>query len=399
MKNIIILLLFSIVLIVGCDEKKYDPHVNDGVAPKPVSNVQFEPISGGFKITYDIPDDSDLLYVKAVYTNSQGKISEVKSSMYTNEIKIEGFGDISEKTVKLYSVDRGENVSTPVEFTGSPLLPSVKTMEGLLNITADFGGAKFAWENSEKTPIVVMVYAQDSLGRMENVHNVYTSMEKGSYSLRGMKSIPTKFAAVIRDRWDNFSDTIYPINKELLTPLLEERLDKTLFRKVVLANDDNWDAWEGDYYYTFDDDMKTINHTQGDHPRPSIMTIDFGAEVTLSRFVVYQRQSHGAAYHAYTHGNPKKYNVYGSLDLPGQDGNLDDWIFLRECTSIKPSGLPLGQNTDEDINHIITGDEYTFPEPITVRYFRFAVSETWDGAGYMGFSEMTFYGQVQKIIE
>ena len=396
MKNIFILLLLSMTLLLGCEEKKYDPHVNDGIAPSPVSNVQFEPIAGGFEISYDIPDNSDLLYVKAVYTNSHGIISEAKSSMYSNEIKIEGFGDTEEKTVQLYSVDRGENVSTPVEFKGNPLLPSVKTMEDLLDITADFGGAKFAWENKEKTPIVVMLYAQDSLGRMENIHNVYTSMEEGSYSIRGMKSVPTKFAAVIRDRWDNFSDTIYPANMELLTPLLEERLDKTIFRKVVLANDDNWDAWEGDYYHIFDDDMKTITHTQGDHPRPSIFTVDFGAEVTLSRFVVFQRQVDGFAF---THGNPKKYNVYGSLDLPGQDGNLDDWIFLRECTSIKPSGLPLGENTDEDMEHFHNGDEYSFSEPITIRYFRFSVSETWDGAGYIDFSEMTFYGQVQKIIE
>lgn len=399
MKNIFILLVFSIVLVVGCEEKKYQPLSDDGVAPAAITNVQFEPIAGGFDISYDIPDDSDLLYVKAVYTDSHGDVAEVKSSMYTNEITIEGFGDTLAKTVDLYSVDRGENISKPASFTANPLLPSVKTMEKLLNITADFGGAKFSWENSEKTPIVIMLYAEDTLGRMENVHNVYTSMESGSYSIRGMESVPTRFAAIIRDRWDNFSDSIHPANKEKLIPLLEERLDKTLFRKVVLANDDNWDAWEGDYYHTFDDDMLTINHTQGDHASPNIMTVDFGAEVTLSRFIVYQRQSHGPEYHAYTHGNPKKYDVYGSLDLPGMDGNLEDWTFLKSCTSIKPSGLGLGQNTDEDIDHIITGDEYTFSEPIKIRYFRFAVTETWDGAGYIGFSEMTFFGQVAKVID
>ena len=398
MKKIFILLLFSITLIAGCDEKKYSPHVNDGVAPDPVSNIQFEPIPGGFEISYDIPKNSDLLYVKAVYANTQGKISEVKSSMYSNEIKIQGFGDTNEKTVKLYSVDRGENVSMPVEFTGIPLLPSVKTMEGLLDISADFGGAKFSWQNIEKTPIVVMIYSQDEQGKLENVHNVYTSMEEGTYSLRGMESVPTKFAAIVRDRWDNFSDTIFPANKELLTPIVEEKLDKTLFRKVVLANDDNWDAWEGDYYNTFDDDLNTINHTQGDHPRPSIMTIDFGAVVTLSRFVVHQRQKADGSF-AFTHGNPKKYNVYGSLDLPGEDGNLDDWLFLRECTSVKPSGLPLGQNTDEDLEHYVNGDEFSFPEQVSLRYFRFAVSETWDGSGYIDFAEMTFYGQVQNTID
>lgn len=384
------------VLIVGCNEKTYKPISSDGNAPKPVTNVEYTAIAGGFDITYSVPDDSDLLYVKAVYTNSHGIESEVKSSMYSNKIRVEGFGDTKEKTIKLYSVDRGENISTPVEFKAAPLEPAVNTMKADFKITPDFGGAKFYWVNPDKTPIVVMLHAEDTLGKLQNVHNVYTSMDTAWHSIRGMKPKAAKFVAVIRDRWDNFSDTIYPNNDPAakLVPLKEEKIDKKLIRKVVLENDDNWDAWEGDYWNCFDDDRETIVHTQGDHPRPSIMTIDFGAEVTLSRFKVYQRLGW-----PFTHGNPKEYDVYGALELPGQDGNLADWTLLKKCVAYKPSGLPIGQETDEDMVHFENGDEFTFDKQIKIRYFRFAVYKTWDGAGYIDFGEMTFWGQTFKIIE
>ncbi|MFV0248660.1 MAG: DUF5000 domain-containing lipoprotein, partial [Tenacibaculum sp.] len=214
------------------------------------------------------------------------------------------------------------------------------------------------------------------------------------FSLRGYESEPRLFAAVIRDRYDNYSDTIYAETQDkLLVPLFEERLDKIKFKKVVLDNDDNWDAWEGDYWNLFDDELKSIAHTQGDHPRPSIMTVDLGVVTTLSRFVVNQRASHGID-HAYRHGNPKIYTVYGSKELPGQDGNLDDWIKLRDCESIKPSGSPLGTITDEDVDYFWRGDEYAFDDPVEIRYFRFAVHSTWDGSGFINFSEITFWGSV-----
>lgn len=394
MKKIIYLFIALSFIYTSCVEKKYEPVSSDGTAPGVVKNVSFEPIAGGVIISYDIPTDSDLLYVKAVYTNSHGIESEVRSSMYTNTIKIEGFGDVEPKKVNLYCVDRGENISAPVAVTVTPNEPAVNTMKNDFTITPDFGGAKFSWLNPDKTPIVVMLYAEDTLGRFVNVHNVYTSMDTAKYSIRGMKPKAAKFGAVIRDRWDNFSDTIFPSGDKKLIPLKEDKLDKSLIRKVILANDDNWDAWEGDYWNCFDDDRSTIVHTQGDHPRPSIMTIDFGAEVTLSRFILYQREGW-----PFTHGNPKIYDVYGSLDLPGQDGNLEDWTLLKKCVAYKPSGLPLGQNTDEDLVHFNNGDEFTFDEQIKIRYFRLVVHETWDGAGYIDFGEMTFYGQTNKIIE
>lgn len=397
MKHLIKLLIIPMILVLSaCEEHQHGPLTTDSSIPAIVENVEVTPISGGLVINYDLPNDSDLLYVKAIYTNSKGEEAEVKTSAFNNKIEILGFADTSEKTVKLYSVDRSKNNSEPVTITGSPLTPPVFIIQETMNITADFGGARFTWENELNTPITIeLMTTNESTGKIETYETVYTEQSSSKSSLRGFESVPRLFAAIIRDRYDNFSDTIYASTPDrLLTPLFEERLDKTKFKKVVLDNDDNWDAWEGDYWNCFDDDATSIVHTQGDKPRPSIMTVDLGAVVTLSRFNVLQRSPENARHFAFTHGNPKRYNVYGSKELPGQDGNLDDWILLKECESIKPSGSPLGINTDEDMAHFDAGDEYTFDEPVEIRYFRFAVLSTWDGAGYIDFSEMTFWGNV-----
>ncbi len=402
MKQLIKLYIVCVLLItIGCDEYTHDPILIKSNKPSKVKNIELTPINGGFNITYTPPKDDDLLYVKAVYTNSKGELSEAKSSIFGNEIKILGFGDTEEKTISLYAVNRSENISEPTTVKGSPLTPPVFVIADGLKITEDWGGARFAWENPTKTPVSIRLLTPDLQGKLDTIDNssiIYTEALMGKSFTRGYTE-PTLFAAVIRDRFDNFSDTIYPRTTDsLIIPKPEQRLDKTKFRKVILGNDDNWDAWEGDYWHLIDDDLESIVHTQGTHPRPSILTIDLGVNVEISRFTVYQRQNRGFAF---SHGNPKVYTVYGSKVIPGQDGNLDDWIKLKECTSVKPSGLPLGQNTDEDFTHFENGDTFSFEadEVVEIRYFRFSVEKTWDGAGFVDFAEMTFWGNVISTIE
>lgn len=397
MKYFKIIIALTLFVFVACSEFEHGPTESTSGNPSKVENVVITPINGGLEITYDLPKDKNVLYVKAVYKNSKGVESEVKTSVFNNKLQILGFKEIAEVSVKLYSVDRAEIASQPIVVSGVPLISPVDMIKNGLKITADFGGAKFKWNNDLKTPISIQLYAQNAKGKLELVNTQYTEQKETSFSLRGYPSVPTKFAAVIRDRYDNFSDTIYAeTTDKMLVPLYEERLKKNIFKQVILANDDNWDAWEGRYWNIFDDKIDTHVHTQGDKPRPSILTVDLGVVVNLSRIKVFQRQDANGLGFAYTHGNPKKYAVYGSKDLPGPDGNLANWIKLRDCESIKPSGLPIGQKTDEDIAHFWAGDEYTFDNAPEIRYFRLVVYDTWDGAGYIAFSEMTFWGNIVK---
>src|SRR5690606_6094415 len=396
MKTFHLPLYILLLLLASCKEKLgHDPVLRDDTRPGPVQNVRFEPINGGFDIYYDLPADKDILYVKAEYVDSKGRTATAKSSAYGNWIRIEGFGDVSEKTVTLYAVDRSENLSDPVSFKGTPLVPPLDIIKETMEITEDFSGARFTWVNELQTPIAILLYAENENGVLESVRTVYTSQRTTSFSLRGYASEPTRFAAVIRDRYDNFTDTIYPATPDrLLTPLFEEQLDKGKFRKVVLSVDTNWDAWAGYYEGWYDEslhDVGGIAHTQGHDPFPQIWTVDLGVNVKLSRFIVHQRQKQGWAV---SHGNPRRYTVYGAAELPPDDGNLDHWIKLMDCESIKPSGLPLGQLTDEDLDRFQAGDEFAFEDAPEIRYFRLAVHETWDGSGFVNVNEITFWGNI-----
>ena len=396
MKTSILPLYIALLLLISCKEKmEHNPVLRDGQKPGPVENVKFTPINGGFDISYDLPADKDILYVKADYIDSKGEMASAKASGFDNEIRILGFGDVTEKTVTLYAVDRSENISEPVSFSGTPLVPPVDIIRETMHITEDFSGARFSWVNELQTPVSILLYAENENGQLESVQTVYTSQTETSFSLRGYPSEPTRFAAVIRDRYDNFTDTIYPPTPEgLLTPLFEERLDKDKFNKVILSDDTSWDAWEGYYEGWYDEslhDIDGIAHTQGDDPFPQIWTVDLGVTVKLSRFILHQRQNQSWAF---THGNPKSFTVYGAKELPPDDGTFDNWIKLRDCESIKPSGLPIGQLTDEDLDRFQAGDEFAFEDAPEIRYFRLAVHQTWDGSGFVNLNEITFFGNI-----
>ncbi len=399
MKKIyLFLVLLNVALLMSCKENTLKPQASDGIAPAKVEIVAVTPLHGGLQIDFKQPADNDLLIIKAVYDLVGGVKGEVQVSYFESTLKVMGFGDTAERTIKIYAVDRGGNVSEAVEVKASPLIGPVKMIQDSLAITADFGGARFTYFNWTEAAVSIEIYAEDPIThKLTKVYTVYTSQKSSRYSVRNMKSVPTLFAAVVRDRWDNVSDTIRPASGKL-TPLFEEKLNKTKMRKVVLSSDTKWDAWGFKYENLYDDNFTTTGHTQGDRPWPQIFTIDLGVKTKLSRFRVYQRGPNNT-YWFYSHGNPKKYDVYGAAVMPADPNDLTQWQKLRDvCVSVKPSGG--SSNTDEDILHGINGDEYDIDQtaiPSQIRYFRLVVWETWDGAGYVDFQELTWWGNIIEV--
>ena len=106
---------------------------------------------------------------------------------------------------------------------------------------------------------------------------------------------------------------------------------------------------------------------------------------------------------AFAHNNPKKFRIYGSLtpNVRKIYDNSDDpafqdqkWIFLGEWDTVKPSGLPLGQTSQEDRTLAQTdGIDYFFPleHATPVRYLRMDVLETWGSTPAIHITEMTFW--------
>lgn len=381
----ILFLLFN-----ACEEIEKGPMIKDDVAPSAIINPIVENTPGGAVISYTLPDETDLLYVVAEYELSNGESTESRSSIFINMIPIEGFGDTLTHQVTLFTVDRSENRSEPVTVDIKPLSPPVKVVQNTISITPDFGGVLFAWENPTNAPLVFIVLAKDSTGNLTSFETVYSGVTEGKYSLRGFDPVESEFGVLIRDKWNNYSDTIV----QLVTPMFEYKLDKALFSNANFPGDTDMNGWEGRFEYAYDDDILTFNHSLAGTGWPQFFTIDLGVKAKLSRVNIIQRQEEDRF--KYTHGNPRLFEVWGT-DVVPQDSvmNTDEWYLLKECVAVRPTEE--GGTADEDAQHLLDGDEFTFKlEDPPVRYVRFLVNETWGNTGFIHFAEIEFWGQEIK---
>ena len=244
--RIYIWVLFINLALFACSKtERLDYLDKDQPAPTQVTDVAITATPGGAVITYRLPDDRNLSYVKAVYEIQPGVLRETKSSRYNDTLKLEGFGSIADQEVKLYSVGRNEKLSDPVIVTVNPLPPPVRSVFQTIDLTATFGGVKVTFENLSKANLAVVVVADTSgQNTWAPVTTFYTSTEQGNYAARGMRNVSSKIGVFIKDRWGNVSDTLI----KTLTPLSEEFIPKTNFKLVKLPTD----TWQNTFNYTID---------------------------------------------------------------------------------------------------------------------------------------------------
>ncbi len=382
--------LFLLIALLGiitfaCKEEPVGQQPNDNVPPGAVSNVKVQNIPGGAILTYSVPTDEDLLYVTAEYTRKDGVVSEARASMYTDTLKVVGFGDTQPREVALVAVDRSRNKSAAVNVTINPLVPDVNTIGKTLNMVADFGGVHAYWTNQNRAEISVVVLKEDKNKEYVPIETFYSTMVDGEGAKRGMDTIPANFAVYVQDRWENRSETI----KFTLKPIYETKFDRLKFREVVLPNDEKsawgwvmpraWDGTIGDQGF----------HTGNGTGRwPHSFTIDLGITGRLSRVIEWQRQ--GSYY--YNHGNMQTFEIWGCQTLDAT-GNWANWTKLMTCVSIKPSGLPTGQVSAEDKAWANAGEEFiNSPMNPKVRYIRIKCLKTWSNGDFLHVSELQFYG-------
>src|SRR5690606_21679653 len=109
-----------IFILWSCSESEIGQYPIDSEAPGIVGSISVENLKGAAVVSYDIPDDDDLLYVKAIYRLDNGEEVEQKASAYANSIRIEGLGKSREQEVLLVTGDRSKNESEPVAVTIHP---------------------------------------------------------------------------------------------------------------------------------------------------------------------------------------------------------------------------------------------------------------------------------------
>ncbi len=382
-------LYITILLLSACsDEKITSPYEQLGVKPDQVKNIVVKNIPGGAEISYSLPKNDDLLYVKAVYYIRNGVRREAKASYHKNTLIVDGFPQVGTYDVDLYTVGRSEIQSDPITVQVHPETPPVIAAFQSLELRETFGGVAISFENKGQADLAVTVITPDSIGKMKPAQTFYTKQEQGILASRGFDSEKRLFGVYLRDRWENYSDTLFAE----LTPLFEEQLDKLKFKTLPLATDDYianpnttprtldklWDGVIAGGNNSYTGPFITL---------PTSFSIDLGAPATLSRLVYYPKAT-GTTYYV---NSPKRFEIWGTND-PASDGSWESWTKLMDCEWIKPSGLPGSQLTEEDKAFSASGIEFEFSVGTSpMRYIRFRTLELWQGQ-HLEIFELTFFG-------
>jgi hypothetical protein len=379
----------------ACENHLNHPIENNPDAPGKVTITQVEEIAGGAVITYVLPEDPDLLYIMARYTEN-GVNREFKASFYTNYLVVDGMSKEAEYTVDLYAVNRSEKYSEPVSIKMRPLTPPIIGVFESLKYKATFGGISISYENPSGAFMAVGVLTLNEEGKQYEPYTHYSSQPYPSFPVRGFKAEEREFWVYVKDKWGNTSDTV----SYVVTPIGEKELDKSLFREMKLKGDADPTSWGGQMRFIWDG--RAFGDNEGDwglHTgnvatgKPMYITFDLGVTATLSRFKLWVVMDDK---HMYNDVSPRKYEIWGrSYEINPTTDNGEfypHWFKMGEIENIKPSGLPSGSLTDDDRAAARAGDELVFEDfQPTTRYIRIVCLLNWNGNTNMVFSEVSFW--------
>jgi len=406
MKKVIYTTLAAVLLLgmSACKSADVIKPLGASVVPAQVTITDVVNRSGQAIIYYDLPNDKNLKYVKAVFTPREGDEMSVNASYFTDSLIVNGFKEAGEYEVYLYSVSFGENYSEPVKVKVNPETPPYQLVARTLKCVQSFGGVNVSYENPTKADLSVSVEKLESDGTWSEVNTNYSSVDKVTFSARGQDPVPSTFRVAVSNHW---GDVAYSQNYDI-TPLYETLCDKSMFKGMVLGGD-IWEitSWGGASNYNslecaFDGSYKRsapIFQTKATGTIPLSWSLDLGQEYVLSRYKFYACQGFKA-------GHPKTFEIYGakelnpdpSVELVDAFGNVDPYFtLLGKFESFRPSGITVPSSveasTAEDQLLLSNGEEFEFPMGLpAVRYVRIRVTSTWDKVQYIEVPEIDLFG-------
>lgn len=404
----LLIMFIMIHIFFACEEGKnliyYDENA-PAPAPIDVNTVTVENLAGKSILKYVVPYDNNLLYVKAEYESSPGIMRQAQSSRFVDTLALEGFADEGNYAVKLFTVGKNKKQSDPVIVTASPLLPPLAEAFPSLNMIATFGGVEGSFSNLSRAALkAVLMGDTANTGEPVFIQSFVINNPNAVFSIRGLASKQTKYYVYLMDRWGNKTAT-----KEYeLTPLFEEKLDKTLWREYKLPSDfqntfqNNY--WGYAFAGLFSDYICPYGGWSGNFmpevtPLPNYFTIDLGVTAKISRFNLIP-------WWALIYTNfPRIFEVYGaSIQNPGDDLNGSEWKLIGRFQSYKPSGEDPGVITDDDLNFAWPGgenfdvkpSEYQSDPYFPVRVIRFKIIKLWNDEDRYSIDELSIWGEIVK---
>lgn len=385
--------LISIILtaFIACSEDE----TLDTTPPGVVSNINITPTNGGGVISYTLPSDTDILYVKAVYTNSLGEEVFRVSSKHNNSIEVNGLNQTTPISVKLFVVDESENISKETEVEFTPLKSFIFLVQESIAIIPDLGGVKISWENIASKTVFVYVHILDN--GEETIRILSSDNPQENIFIRGLEAKELTFSTKVEDFDGNITELI---EQGKYTPLFEEKIDKSTW--TLIANQSiNGNAYEGRTINFWDDVVDTVetdadnsyfiitrDNNGGSLDFPLDIVIDLNKNVKIQRFKVWQRaywyNGGGVTYH-YQEENIKTFDLYSSND--GQN-----WDLLGQFDIGDPRDSA-GNIPNSAFEEAINGHEFSLSSTSdTFRYLKFSITSNYGSTQITVGSEITLFG-------
>ena len=390
--KILSIFLISFVTLLGCK----DDDGQDSTPPGSLLVENITPTNGGGIISYFLPDDSDILFVRAEYTNSLGIDVYRVSSSHNNFIEIDGLNQNTPVQVKLFVIDENENMSQPVDIEFTPLPSFIYLVQESITITPDLGGVKLEWENEAEKTVYVHLHIVNA--GEEEIRILSSNNASESVFVRGLESVEMTFLTKVEDFDGNITELE---EKAILTPLFEEMIDKSTWTLISQLSV-NGDAWEGQTTAFWDDVVDTAE-TNSDNSYfiiwrdqnggtlnwPLDIVIDLNKNVRVHRLKVWQRAfwyggPTGIPYY-YQEENMRSFDLYAS-------NNSVDWTLLGQFDIGDPSDEN-GNIPQDFIDAAANGHDFDLDgvsEPF--RYLKFSLTSNYGSDTYVHGSEITLWG-------
>ncbi len=263
-------------------------------------------------------------------------------------------------------------------------------------VNDDFSGLNIQGENEFEETVSIEVSILDSLDTWQKLGSLETKRAVINGSIRGLDTLSYQTRITVRDRFLNYTDTLTTV----VNPLFEQMLDKSLFSAYDLPGDvqgeQDWLPmslmWDNGYDYTYHYRWLTLEGTS----EGAWSTFDIGIPAQLSRLTLFNWGNDGGTEweRMFYYGEHMRFfEIWGSNN-PNTDGSWGNWTLLGSFENIKPSGLPYGQQSQEDFDAAVKGFEFTFPvdNPQKVRFLRIKNLQNWQGTTKFGIVEIDLYG-------
>ncbi len=391
MKKLLFIPLF-VFAAVACSDKED----GDTTPPGVLTVDMVTPTNGGGIINYTLPDDNDILYVKAEYTNSNGVDVSRASSSYNNSIEIDGLNQTTALTITLYVVDENFNQSAPIFVELIPLESFIYLVQESIELAPDLGGFRITWDNIESKTVYVYVHIND--GTDEEVRILSSDNAQESIAVRGLPSTEISISTRVQD-FDENTTTLE--EKGTLTPLFEEVIDKSTWT-LLASQSVNGNAWEGDSTNFWDDVIDTTGNNSdnsyfmiwrdlngGSLNWPLDLVINLNKNVKITRFSVWQRafwyNGPSDIPYYFQEENMKSFTIYASNDAQA-------WQELGQFDIGDPRDSE-GNIPAAALESAANGHEFELDAVSeTFRYLKFSVTSNYGSETYVNGSEITLYG-------